>query len=60
MFTRRPMPHQQQQPQRDRVAQLQQQAGACEFQRRTPAPAAPAAQLGSEARVLRREGPGQR
>jgi len=32
MSTRRPLPHQQQQPPRDRVAQAQQQAGSSEFQ----------------------------
>jgi hypothetical protein len=32
MSTRRPLPHQQQQPPRDRVAQAQQQAGYSEFQ----------------------------
>ena len=44
MFTRRPVPHQQQQPARDRIAQQQQQAGACEFQHR--AQPRPGAQLG--------------
>ena len=56
MFTRRPMTHQQQQPSRDRVAEQQQQAGSCEFQRRPAAPAA--AQIG-ELRAPRRQGPAQ-
>lgn len=59
MFTRRPMTHQQQQPRRDHIAQLQQQSGSSEFQRRAHAPTASAAAQLGDVRSTGRERSGQ-